>query len=392
MINFFRCKKCLFPSTKPDLHFDDKGICGACNYTDYYENEIDWKQKENEFLELCSEIKSKKNNLDYYDCIIAVSGGKDSTYQTYLATKIGGLNPLLVSFEPSWPTKVGIGNLENLKNNFNCDLIQLKKNLIVYKKLAKIGFEVVGDHEWPNHVGIYTWPLKMASRLNISLILYGEPQGLIGQGRTQKLREIQRIDRDWFEEYVGMIGMRPTDMMEFDQTLNKKNMFPYIFPDDEYFEKSKIIPVFTGNYFKWDTREVISTIEKFGWQKSQERVEGDYANYEDLDCGFMPIHQYFKFIKYGYARATDHASYEIRHNRLTKKQAKEYIIEYDSEFPKKYFKEFLNYLEISENKFFEIRDKFTNYELFETDNNLKLKKSKDNQLILNNEWYKSFEI
>jgi N-acetyl sugar amidotransferase len=392
VINFLRCKNCLFPSTKPDLHFDEKGICGACNYTDYYENKIDWKAKEKEFLTLCSEIKSKKKGSNYYDCIIAVSGGKDSTYQTYLATKIGGLNPLLLSFEPSWPTEIGKKNLDNLKNNFNTDLIQLKKNSQVYKKLARIGFEIVGDHEWPNHVGIYTWPLKMAVKLNIHLALYGEPQGLIGQGRVKKLKEIQTIDRNWLEEYVGMIGLRTSDMMEFDKSLSADDMFPYIFPEDSEIKDNKIVPIFTGNYFKWDSQEVISLIEKYGWERSAERIEGDYANFEDLDCGFMPMHQYFKFIKYGYARATDHASYEIRHNRLTKKQAKEYIIEYDSEFPKKFFKEFLNYLDITEKKFFEIRDKFTNFELFETNNSLKLKKQNNNQLILKEEWYKSFDI
>lgn len=391
MIKFFRCKNCLFPSTKPDLHFDEKGVCGACTYTDYYENKIDWKSKKKEFLNLCSEIKSRKDRKNYYDCIIAVSGGKDSTYQTYLATKIGGLNPLLVSFEPSMPTDIGIQNLNNLKNNFDCDLIQLRKNLNVYKKLAKLGFEIVGDHEWPNHVGIYTWPIKMALKLKIDLILYGEPQGLIGQGRPTKLKEIEIIDRVWFEQYVGMIGLRLTDMIEFDKTLNKKNLFPYIFPEDEAFEENKIKPIFTGNYFKWDHEEVIKKIESLGWKRSDERVEGDYSNFEDLDCGFMPIHQYFKFIKYGYARATDHASYEIRHKRMTKKQAKEYIIEYDQEFPKKYFKEFLKFLDINQDKFFEIRDKFTNHELFETDNHYKLKKDNDNLLILNSEWYKSFD-
>ena len=389
MINFYRCKKCLFPSTKPDLHFDDKGVCGACNYTTYYEN-IDWKKKEQEFLKLCDDIKSLNKN-NYYDCVIAVSGGKDSTYQTYLAKDIGKLNPLLLSFEPSRPTKIGVKNLQNLSNSFSCDLIQLKKNQNVYKKLAKIGFETVGDHEWPNHVGIYTWPIKMAIKLNINLILYGEPQGLIGQGRPKKLKEIEKINREWFEEYVGMVGLRPSDMLEFSDDLKKDVMFPYFFPEDEEIKKSKIIPVFTGNYFKWDAQEVIGKMENYGWQRSTERVEGDYENFEDLDCGFMPIHQYFKFIKYGYARATDHASYEIRHNRLTKKQAKEFIIEYDQEFPKKYFKEFLDFLNIDEKFFFEIRDKFTNRELFETDNNYAIKKDKNNQLILNNTWYKSFE-
>jgi len=383
----------LFPNTKPDLHFDQKGICGACNYTSYYENEINWKQKEEEFAILCQDIKSNSNNQaksNYYDCVIAVSGGKDSSYQVYLAKKFG-LNPLLFSFEPSYQTEVGIKNLSNLRNTFECDLIQLKKNLTVYKKLAKIGFEVVGDHEWPNHVGIYTWPIKMAIRMNINLILYGEPQGLIGQGRTKKLKDIESIDREWFEQYVGLVGLRPKDMMEFDKSLDEKNMHPYIFPEDIKFKEKNITPIFTGNYFKWDWHEVIKKMENYGWLRSPDRTEGDYENIEDTDCGFQTIHQYFKFIKYGYARATDHASYEIRHGRLNKKQAKELIITYDHEMPKKYFKEFLLFLEISEEKFFEIRDKFTNRELFKTENNLELKKSDDNKLILEDIWYESFD-
>jgi N-acetyl sugar amidotransferase len=389
MINFFRCKKCLFPNTKPDIHFNENGICGACSYTDYYENEIDWGGKEKEFIQLCEEIKSKNKN-NHYDCVIAVSGGKDSTYQTYLATNIGKLNPLLVSFEPSHPTEIGIKNLTNLRENFNCDLIQLKKNANIYKKLARIGFEVIGDHEWPNHVGIYTWPIKMALQMNVNLILYGEPQGLIGQGRDEKLKEIEKVSREWFNEYV-VLGMRPKDLIEFDKSLDLKNMYPYYLDEESLSKEKKINSIFTGNYFKWDWHHVVNKIEKFGWERSKDRTEGDYENIEDIDCGFQPIHQYFKFVKYGYARATDHASYQIRHNRLTKKQAKELIITYDHERPKKYFKPFLEFLEITEDKFFEIRDKFSNRELFKTGNNLELYKTKDNDLVLQDIWYKSFD-
>lgn len=390
MINFFRCKNCLYPSTKPDLHFDENGICTACDYTYYYEKEINWKKKEKEFLALCKEIKSSKKKSNY-DCVIAVSGGKDSTYQTYLATEVGGLNPLLLSFEPSCPTDIGRKNLENLRDNFGCDLIQLKKNLRVYKKLSKIAFEIVGDNEWPFHVGVYTWPIKIAMKLEIKLILYGEPQGLIGQGRSETLKEINSISRDWFEQYAGLIGLKPKDMIEFDKELNNENMFPYIFPEDSEIKAKNIKPLFTGSYFKWDAQEVINKMEKFGWKRSAERKEGTYANFEDIDCGFSAMHQYFKFIKYGYAKATDHASYEIRHNRMTKKQAKELIITYDSEFPKKNFKYFLEFMDLSEKKFFEIRDKFTNNELFKSGNDFKLKKNKDNQLILEDLWYESFD-
>jgi N-acetyl sugar amidotransferase len=386
---FFRCKKCYFPNTKPSLHFDEKKICFACKYTDYYEQEINWDEKLQNFYDLCKEIK--KNKTSDYDCIIPVSGGKDSTYQTHLITKIGELKPLLVSFEPSFPTEVGEYNLNNLSHSFDCDLIQLKKSKETYKKLAKIGFDVVGDHEWPNHVGIFAWPIQIALMHNIKVLFYGESQGLIGLGRWDKLVNQRLIDREWVEEHCGMNGLRLTDILEFDKTIKKEDVIPYSYPDEKLLNKKKIRPLFTGNYFHWDHQKIIDIIEKeYSWKRADKPTDGDYANFEDIDCGFMPIHQYFKFIKYGYGRATDHASYEIRHGRMTKQEAKKLIANHEGKIPRTYFKEFLDFLNISEEYFIKIRNKFTNPVLFKKDNNQELMMDKNGELILEDDWLNSF--
>lgn len=390
---FFRCKKCLLPSTKPDLHFDEKGVCMACKYTDHYKS-IDWNKRKEKLFELIE--KSKKNNPklnEYkYDCTIAVSGGKDSTYQTYLITKKVGLKPLLITFEPSYPTALGKKNLENLVNKFGCDLIQLKKSP-TYNKLARIAFDIVGDHEWPNHVGIYCWPVRMANDFNIPLTFYGEPNGIIGLGRWESFMDSsdQEINRSVIEQYIGMNGYRITDIMQYDKSIKAQDVIPYVYPKKEEL-KTDIKAIQLGHFFPWDFKKNIEIIKEYGWQTSETNTEHSFTNFEDLDCGFMPMHQYFKFIKYGFGRATDHASYEIRQGRMNRKEAKDLIIEYDGKLPRKYFKEFLKFLNITEDHFFKTRDRFTNPVLFKKGENNNYMRGNDDNLFLQKFWFESFEV
>ena len=390
MKNFFRCKRCFFPNTKPSLHFDKDGICLACKFTDYHENEINWDKAAEEFDKICKKIK--KETKGNYDCIIPVSGGKDSTYQTHVVTKIGGLKPLLVSFEPSYPTKIGEENLNNLSKTYGCDVIQLKKSKSTYRKLAKAGFEIIGDHEWPNHVGIYSWPIRMAVQMDIKPIFWGELPGLIGMGRWDFLIKQKKINRDWVEEHVGMNGLRLNDILEFDKTLSKKDVLPYTYPDTKMITKKKLQPYLTGQFFKWDWEKVVKFIKDYGWKEGKEKIEGDYGCWEDQDCGFMPMHQYFKFIKYGYGRATDHVSYQIRRKRMTRAEGKDLIIENEGKVPKKFFIEFLEFLNIDEKEFIRVRDKFTNPTLFKQDNQDRyILSNNDIDLTLRDEWFNSFD-
>jgi hypothetical protein len=389
MKNFFRCGKCYLPNTKPDLHFDKEGICGACHYQDYYDN-LDWNVRKNDFDRLINKNfsrNSKQNNN--YDCIVAVSGGKDSTYQTHLV-KEAGLKPLLLNFEPSFPTELGKKNLKHLVETYECDLIQIKKSP-VYRKLCRIGFDLIGDHEWPNHVGIYCWPISMADKLNIPVTFYGEPRGMIGLGRHDSSikKGAEVIDRSIVEQFVGMNGLRISDIIDYDPSITLKDVIPYTYPRNL---KTEIKAYNLGHYFKWDFDKNVEIIKKKGWESLGSPVEGTWVDFEDLDCGFMSMHQYYKFIKYGFGRATDHAGYALRQKKITKKQAKELIIAHDGKRPKKYFKEFLEFLKIDEEYFIKNRNKFTNHFLFKKDDNKNEFLCDHNQnLILEDIWYKSFD-
>jgi len=384
---FYRCIRCLFPNTKPDLELQRGKQCGACNYTDYYDK-INWNERESELLKRIEKIKNDRKNDHTYDCAIAVSGGKDSTYQTYLVKEKLGLSALLLNFEPSFPTEVGKKNLNNLRQSFGYDLLELKKNSN-YRKLARIGFDIVGDHEWPNHVGIYCWPLTIANQMKIPFTFYGEPRGIIGLGQESSFYDpdVEFVTRSVIEQYIGKNGFRLSDMIKYDQSLDLKELQPYNFPDNL---PQNIVGIDLGHFFKWNFYENMDIIKNYGWQEGSD-CEDTFVNVEDLDCGFMPYHQYFKFIKYGYGRATDHASYQVRIKKINKKKAKELIINFEGKKPKKYFKEFLEFLNISEEQFYKKVDQFANKKLFEYNESKKeFLRDSDNNLIPRKIWLDSF--
>mgnify|MGYP001422589519 CR=1 FL=1 len=384
---FYRCIRCLLPNTKPDLELEQGKQCGACNYTDYY-NQIDWAKRESELLKKIEKIKDSRTSQSTYDCAVAVSGGKDSTYITYIIKEKLGLNALLLNFEPTRPTELGKKNLNNLRENFGFDLLEMKKNKN-YRKLAKIGFDIVGDHDWPNHVGIYCWPLSTANQMKIPFTFYGEPRGVIGLGQESSFygAGAELVTRNFVEQYVGMNGFRLNDFIKYDPTLSLKELQPYIFPN--HIEQD-IVGIELGNFFKWNFYDIVEIIKKYGWEEGSEN-EGTFTKNEDIDCGFMRYHQYFKYIKYGYRRATDDASYQIRNSMMNMKKAKELIINFDTKRPKKYFQEFLDYLNISEEQFYKKVDQFANKKLFEyNENKQEFIRDSNNDLIPNKVWKDSF--
>lgn len=189
-----------------------------------------------------------------------------------------------------------------------------------------------------------------------------------------------------------MNGLRVSDMMEFDKTIKDKDVIPYRYPSADIIEKCGVTAHSMGYFFHWDFEHNRRVIKDEGWKSASITPDGSFTNYEDIDCGFMPMHQYFKFIKYGYGRATDHASYEIRHGRMTKKEAKELIIEYDGNLPRQHFDDFLEFLKINESYFFDTVDRFSNPEIFKTNASGEFIRRWDDNLIKNKDWYKSFDV
>ena len=192
------CKNCVYPDTKPQLVFDEKGVCSACINHDLKE-QINWEQKEQELKTIFDEFRSKDGSN--YDCIIPVSGGKDSTFQTYFIKKVCGLNPLAVNLHPLDQTEIGKKNLESLKK-IGVDCIEFSPNPKVYQKLARYGLKELGDFQWPEHLGIFTVPVQIAVRYNIPLIVWGEnPQ--LEYGKPTDIDRDTILDKEWLEKNGG---------------------------------------------------------------------------------------------------------------------------------------------------------------------------------------------
>ena len=372
------CSKCVMPNTKPDLHFDESGVCDACRTQSDKDTDIDWKQREKHFLALVDKYKSNND----YDCIIGVSGGKDSTFQVLKVLEMG-LNPLCICFEPTIPTEIGRKNLDNL-NNLGVDLIHIKRNPIVYKKLAKEAFRRTGDNEWQNHLGIFTVVPKFAVKFNIPLIIWGEsPQMEYGGPAASKDRNF--LDRQWLEEFGGLLGNRITDMVGVDG-LTSKDLSLYTYESDESINKVGVTGLFLGYYFKWDLREVVKKSKEHGFSITDRPVETTYENFENLDCYSNHLHDYLKYVKYGFGRATDNACLDVRLGYINREEAVRLVRKYDGIPPKKAIKEYIEYTGFSKDEFFKIIDSYTNKRIFERDDSGKFLKDIDGSLVRKSEY------
>lgn len=372
------CTKCVMPDTKPDLHFDEDGVCDACRSQEAKNDKIDWQKREQEFLEL---VKKYKTHPDY-DCVIGVSGGKDSTYQVIKVKELG-LNPLCICFEPTIPTEIGRKNLENL-NNLGVDLIHIKRNPIVYKKLAREAFLRTGDNEWQNHLGIFTTVPKMAVNFSIPLIIWGEsPQLEYGGPASSKDRNI--LDRQWLEEFGGLLGNRISDMVGVDG-LTQRDLSLYTYASDEDIHRVGVTGLFLGYYFKWDLREILKKSQEYGFSVADRAVETTYENFENLDCYSNHLHDYLKYVKYGFGRATDNACLDIRLGYVSREEGVRLANRYDGRPPKKAIKEYLKYADFTQKEFDKIVDSFTNKKIFLRDKNRKFIRDIDGSLVKKDEY------
>ena len=374
------CSNCLFPETKPDLHFTEAGLCSACIASESKDLGIDWNQREEDFYSIIDKFRLKSDEIGY-DCLIPVSGGKDSTYQAYFMKEICGMNPLCVCFETTKVTELGQRNLDNI-SKMGIDVIHFKKNYNVYRSMVKEGFIRVGDEMWPNHIGIFTIPINIATKFKIPLIIWGEnPQQEYG-GPLESI-EKNKLTRRWLEEFGGLLGNRIQDMIGVDG-LTAKDLTPYFYPSDEELEETGITSLFLGHYFFWDARKQLEVVMKHGFEvKADGPVEGTYTNYENLDEEMHGLHDYLKFVKYGFGRATDHACIDIRNNRLTREQGLDLVKKYDGRYPHLSVNAFVEYSGMTKTEIDKILDSYTNPVLFKMNDEGAFEKDKDGNLIRN---------
>jgi N-acetyl sugar amidotransferase len=341
------CSRCVMPDTKPDISFDEEGVCSACRNFEA-RKDIPWAEREREFIALIHEGSGGQ-----YDCVVPVSGGKDSTAQVLKIQELG-FNPLAVNARTCDLSAIGRRNLDNIRNL--CDLVEVAPNAKARAGLNKFCLETVGDISWPEHVSIFTTPVRVARQYSIPTIVWGEnPQHEYGGPQSGR----RHLDRSWLEEFGGLLGLRVTDL-----GLSKQDVAPYTYPTDV----EGISGVFMGYFFPWDGFRNASVARSHGFEWWYRGVEGHGFRYENLDNHQTGIHDFFKYLKFGFGRATDIACTHVRRGRWTREKALRHVEEWDGQFPWKYLNIFLEDilrpLELTVDEFMDICEGFVNRDIF----------------------------
>ena len=364
------CKKCVLPNTRPNLLIDETGICNACQLS----NKKTKIEKIREFKHLVKKIKKK--NKKNYDCLIPVSGGKDSTWQVIKCLQ-NNLVPLAVTWKCPSRTFIGQKNLDNLIS-LGVDHFDITINPKIERKFILKTFNKTGSPAVPMHLAIFNLADRLATKFKIPLIVWGENSAKEYGFRNKLDLKRNNLDNKWIYQYGAT---NKTDYKNWlGNGLNEKNLILY----SKSHEKFKPTQIFLGDYFYWDTLNSFKIAKKYGFTESKNKKTG-YYNFADIDDNFISIHHFIKWYKFGFDRAFDNLSLEIRNGRISRTKALKVIKKNGFKIPHNDIKIFCEYLGISKNFFFTICEKFRNKKIWKYDTKKKKWFVKD-FLVKNFKW------
>jgi len=317
------CTRCCMPESNEGIKFDEMGICQACQSAEQ-KIHIDWTEREKQLRDLLEYYKSLNND---YDCIVPISGGKDSTFQLHIITKVYNLRALAVTFSHNWYSETGKKNLENAIEKFNVDHIMFTPNRNLVNKVARQSLFKIGDACWHCHAGVGAFPLQIAVKYRIPLLIWGESIAEMS-GRATHYDPVLKFDRDYFTKVSAKIY--PEQMVSDSITL--RELSPFKLPSYEEIEEVSVIGIHLGDYIFWDDERQMEFVrDVYGWE--EDFVEGTYKRYKSVECVMPGIHDYTKFLKRGFGRGTDHASADVRTGLLTREEGMELAKKHDTERP-----------------------------------------------------------
>ncbi|HEY9688084.1 MAG TPA: N-acetyl sugar amidotransferase [Coleofasciculaceae cyanobacterium] len=374
------CTRCVYPSSSAvPLQFDENGVCSGCRVA-AQKHKIDWDQRAEWLKELADEYRVRDGSN--YDCIIPVSGGKDSWFQTYYVKEVLGLNPLLVTYNGNNYLEVGLRNLKRMREVFGVDHIFFTPSPQTLIKLNRLCLKKMGDMNWHAHCGIFTYPVQVAVQYKIPLIVWGE-HGFLDLGGMFSLSDMIEMTAKFRLEHAQR-GFDWFDMLDdknpgMEEGLQPNELLWARYPSDEELEDAEIRGIYLGNFVNWDANKQTDLIvEKYGFEVSPEPFDRTYRRMSNLDdMHENGMHDYLKFIKFGYGRASDHVCKDIRSGKLTREEGIELVRQYDHVKSRDLLR-WLEYVNMSEDEFDRIADTFRDPRVWE--------KNEDGEWVKENIW------
>lgn len=313
------CMRCCLPETVEGITFDEMGICTACQSSEQ-KMHIDWTDRERQLKELLDTAKA--NAGDNYDCIIPISGGKDSFFQLHVLVKQYGMNPLAVTFNHNWLSETGYKNLMLALETFQVDHIQYTPNRKKVNDLARKSLQKIGDACWHCHAGVGAFPLQVAVKWEIPLLIWGESIAE-SSGRASYDNPVRAFDREYFEKVSAKVS--PQEMSLPCSTL-------FTPPSVDECEAIGLRGIHLGDFLFWDDERQMEFVrDTYGWHQTP--MEGTYKCYKSAECIMAGVHDYTCYLKRGYGRGTVHASQDVRAGLLTREEGFDQAVQHDPERP-----------------------------------------------------------
>jgi N-acetyl sugar amidotransferase len=353
------CRKCVYPtSSAVPLALDDEGICSGCRVA-HQRDAVDWGRREKMFRRLLEEYRSPDGSN--YDCVIPVSGGKDSYYQIHLVKKVFGMNPLLVTYHGNNYTPAGMRNLVRMREVFSCDHVFFTPSIQTLKAMNRLGMEMMGDMNWHAHAGIFTYPIRAAVQHNVPLMIWGE-HGFMDLGGMHSYNDLVEFTYRFRHEHAlrgyewhDFLGRAPAH----GESLDKKELVSWMYPSDAEIERVGVRGVYVSNYFRWDANDHSElVVREYGFEPTDEPFQRTYRTMSNLDdMHENGIHDYMKFVKFGYGRASDHVCKDIRAGVMSRDEGIAVIQDRDP-VKSRDLQRWLDYVGWSEEKFDTVADRF----------------------------------
>jgi N-acetyl sugar amidotransferase len=349
------CRNCVLPDTRPGVHLGPEGICNGCRNA-RIKAATDWSAREAAFRELVERAKSRRSD---YDCVIPVSGGKDSYWQVVTCLR-HGLRPLCVTYVFPGRTALGEHNLRNLVR-LGVHHLEIRVNPVVERRFILKAFRRTGISGLPAHMAIAAVPVTIAAKFDIPLVVYGENSAFEYGSEDQSLTG-PKLDRRWLEAFGVTAGTTAEDWI--DEELTRQDLAPFFFPPAELLERKPIDVVFLGYYFPWDVENSREVASRHGFEGRSEGARVGAYDYANIDDDFIAVHHHPKWHKFGITRSWDNLAIEIRSGRLTRDAAVALLQKRGDETPWSDIRLFSAYLGISTGEYFRIVESFRNPEIW----------------------------